>query len=168
MKINTIYNFYDTILKNKKEIFNMFENKKQELLFIKEQLDDSTPKIDISNVYVWKTQHLYSIVKLEIKKIHGITFLGKEADGYQSTLIDIFSNNIIYQKNSIKPIQKEEYFSDNVLENTHHAFLLPLHEVDKNILAYANKKVPLYVLQQLYYKLNNVDINAYVLKKEKD
>lgn len=46
----------------------MFENKKQELLFIKEQLDDSTPKIDISNVYVWKTQHLYSIVKLEIKK----------------------------------------------------------------------------------------------------
>ena len=28
-------------------------------------------------------------------------------------------------------------------------------------------EVPLYVLQQLYYKLNNVDINAYILKKEK-
>lgn len=42
-----------------------------------------------------------------------------------------------------------------------------LYRADKNLLAYTDKKVPLYVIQQLYYKLNNVDVKTYVLKTGK-
>lgn len=145
------------------------KREKQELLFIKEQLEDSTPKIDISNVYVWEDKGVYSIVKLDIQKIRGINLfhLGQEVDGYESTLIDIFSNNVIYQKDSMSKIKREEYITGERLGKGHTAYLIPICEVDKNLLAYTDKKVPLYVLQQLYYKLNNVDVNAYTLKKEK-
>jgi len=142
---------------------------KQELLFIKDQLENTTPKVDISNMYVWKDKNLCSIVRLDIQKIHGRSFggVGPKTDGYLSTLIDIFTNNILYQKSSIKKINTKQFIPGETLYEGYYAYLIPLHEVDKNILAFANKKVPLYVLQQLYYKLNNVDINAYVLKKEK-
>ena len=156
------------MFRNKKRLQEI-EKEKQELLFIKQQLEDITPKVDISNIYVWKENRIYSIVKLDIQKIRGTcAFLGgKEVDGYESTLIDIFSNNVIYQKDSIEKIKREEYIPGKELGQGHDALVLPIHEVDKNILAYTDKKVPLYVLQQLYYKLNNIDINAYALKKQK-
>mgnify|MGYP003469152936 CR=1 FL=1 len=36
-----------------------------------------------------------------------------------------------------------------------------------NLLAYLDKKVPLYVLQNLYYKLNNIDINSKIFDTPK-
>lgn len=150
--------------KIKKQI-EALELEKKELLFIKQQLEDSTPKINISDIYVWKASGVYSLVKLDIKKIVGRTWggIGRLTEGYESTLIDIFSNNVVYQKSSIKKISRNEFVKDG----EYYALLLPLHEVDNNLLAYANKEVPMYVLQQLFYKLNNVDVNAYKLKKQK-
>lgn len=157
-------------LKQIAEARYQLENEKQELLFIKEQLEDSTPKIDVSNVYIWKDKKLSSIVRLDIEKIR-ISYLPMTSlgiDGYRSTLTDIFSNALIYKKESTDIINKKESIdSEDFFGRSYNAFLLPLHEVDRNLLAYANKKVPLYVLQQLYYKLNKVNANAYTLKKQK-
>lgn len=157
------------ILKQIEEAKQQLEAEKQELLFIKEQLEDSTPKVDISNIYVWQDKGLYSIVRLNVQKIHGKTWggIGKETDGYLSTLTDIFTNNIVYQKSATEKINRKQYISGKTLDEGYYAYFIPLHDIDRNLLAYANKKVPLYVLQQLYYRLNNVDVNAYVLKKEK-
>ena len=149
------------------------EKEKQELLFIKNQLEETTPKIDISNVYIWEEQEVCSIVKLEIKKLKPNTLEEEKAGTvrYLSTLTDIFTNNIIFKKEStetIKEVQwiiKENYEEDFV--GGYYAFLSPLSESDKNILAYTDKKVPLYILQQLYYRLNKIDISDYILKKEK-
>ena len=154
--------------KIQKEIEKL-ELEKKELLFIKEQLDVSTPKIDISNIYVWKDKGLCSIVRLDVQKFCGRNWggAGKEVDGYFSTLTDVFSNNIVYQKSSTEIIQRKQYISGKTLSDGYYAFLLPLHEADNNLLAYANKQVPLYVLQQLFYRLNNVDANAHELKKQK-
>lgn len=155
-------------LKEIEEMKQELEREKQELLFIKEQLEDSMPKIDISNVYVWEDKGVYSIVKLDIQKIRGVNkFFMMEVDGYGSTLIDVFSNNVIYQKDSMSKIRREENILGETIGEGYTAYLIPICEVDKNLLAYTDKKVPLYVLQQLYYKLNNVDVNAYTLKKEK-
>lgn len=88
-------------LKQLEEARKQLENEKQELLFIKEQLENSTPKVDISNVYIWKDKDLYSIVKLNVTKYRGYNWggLGKEVDGYHSTLTDIFTNEVIFEKN---------------------------------------------------------------------
>lgn len=156
------------MFRNKKRLQEI-EKEKQELLFIKQQLEDITPKVDISNIYVWQAKGIYNIVKLDIQRIRGIGAFtgGKEVDGYESTLVDIFSNNVIYQKVSMEKIKRVEYIAGERREKGYEAILMPLHEIDKNILAYTDKKVPLYVLQQLYYKINNIDINTYTLKREK-
>lgn len=157
------------VLKEIEEAKQQLEAQKQELLFIKEQLEDSTPKVDISNIYVWKDNDLYSIVRLDVQKIHGRNWSGAgvETDGYLSTLIDIFTNNIVYQNRSTEKISRKQYILGKTLDEGRYGYFIPLHDVDRNLLAYINKKVPLYVLQQLYYRLNNVGVNAYVLKKEK-
>lgn len=145
------------------------ELEKQELLFIKEQLEDTSPKVDISNLYIWKDKGIYSIVRLDVSDCRGRAWggVGKMVDGYQSTLTDIFTNKVIYEKTSVEKINNKEYISGNTLENSYYAYFYPIHCADRNLLAYTDKIVPLYVLQQLYYKLNNVDLNAKVLKKEK-
>ena len=145
---------------------------KQELYFIKEQLEDMTPKVDVSNVYIWKDKNICSIVRLNTQKIRGRCFAGggSEVEGYSSTLVDIFTNNIVFKKNSRQRINENEIMVENKYSSSqeyYYAQLIPLYEIDNNILAFADKKVPLYVLQQLYYKLNNVDVNDYVLKKIK-
>ena len=143
------------------------ELEKQELLFIKEQLENSTPKVDVSDMYVWKDKGLCSIVRLDVKKFRGRNWggIGQEVDGYLSTLTDIFSGNIVYQRSATEIIQRKQYIRGKNFGEGYDAYLLPLHEVDNNLLAYIDKKVPLYVLQQLYYRLNNVDVKEYVLKK---
>lgn len=148
-----------------KEKEEYLEKLKKELLFIKQNLEDTTPKIDISDLYIWSENGLNSIVRLNVKKIHGRTIFGDE-DGYESTLVDIFSNKIIYTKSSVDLITSKQWVDKSYKEG-YYAYLTPLHKFDNNILAYADKKVPLYVLQQLYYKLNNVDINGCVLKNNK-
>ncbi|MBQ3020689.1 MAG: hypothetical protein IJD92_00515 [Bacilli bacterium] len=141
------------------------EEEKQELLFIKEYLEDKSPKIDISNIYVWEDAGVYSIVQLEVQKIRGKDWIGIETDGYLSTLIDIFTNNVVYQKSNLEKIKRKEFISGENLYDGYYAHLISLYEVDRNLLAYADKKVPLYVLQKLYYRLNNVDLKSYALKK---
>lgn len=157
------------VLKEIEESKRQLEAEKQELLFIKKQLEDSTPKVDISNIYVWKDNDLYSIVRLDIKKIHSKKLGGNgvKTDGYLFTLIDIFTDDIVYQKISTEKITRKQYILGKTLDEGHYGYFIPLYDVDRNLLAYVNKKVPLYVLQQLYYRLNNVDVNAYVLKKKK-
>lgn len=155
-------------LKLIEEARQQLETEKQELLFIKEQLEDSTPKIDISDLYVWEENGLYSIVRLNVLNIRGVTWsgLGVERNGFESTLTDIFTNEITYKKCATKLITSKQWVNHgNSYTEGYYAFLTPIYKVDKNILAYTDKKVPLYVLQQLYYKLNNVDVTAYVLKK---
>ena len=153
------------ILKQIEEEKNYLETLKNELLFIKQNLEDTTLKIDISDLYIWSENGLNSIVRLNVKKIHGRSIFGQE-DGYESTLVDIFSNKTIYTKCSVDLITSKQWVDKSYKEG-YYAYLTPLHKFDNNILAYADKKVPLYVLQQLYYKLNNVDINGCVLKNNK-
>ena len=155
------------MFKNKKEIQKL-EKLKEELLFITNNLETTTPKIDISNVYIWEENGLYSIVKLNIENIRGATWngLGRVKDGYKSTLTDIFTNQIIYTKKSVNLISQEQWIMSSD-ENTpgHFAYLFPIYKLEPDILAYADKQVPLYALQQLYYKLNNVNLNNKILKK---
>lgn len=155
-------------IKNEKE---NLESLKQELLFIKENLANEMPKIDISNLYVWQENGLRSIVKLDVKNIRGKAFfgLGVEENGYETTLTDIFTNKIVYVKRSLRLMKSKEWIScgTSLFEDGYYAYLDPIYKFDNNILAYINKKVPLYVLQQLYYRLNNVNVNSYTLKKEK-
>ena len=150
------------------KISQQIECEKQQLLFIKEQLEDSTPKVDDSNIYVWQNKGLYSIVRLKIENIVGRNWggTGNVVNAYESTLIDIFTDKVIYQRSATETIQREEYISGKTLRDGYYAFLIPLHEVDNNLLAYTNKQIPIYILQQLYYKLNNVNVNAFTLTKK--
>ena len=157
------------IEKEKQELLlikEQIEKEKKELQFIKEKLEASTPMVDISDVYVWLYKGEYSIVRLNVEKIRGrlLNGNGPLVDAYCSTLFDIFTNNVIYQKKSIDKIQQKELVNINEPQI---AYLSHIKHFDKNLLAYIDKKVPLYVLQQLYYRLNNVDVDAYVLKKKK-
>lgn len=144
------------------------EKEKQELLFIKNQLDEVTPKIDISDVFIWKDRGIHYIVRISINSIYesecnGIMIRYEEHD---STLTDIFSNQVIYHKKSRDYIKSEEaiHISDSS-KNVRYAYCNPIYEYEPALLAYPNKLVPLYVLQRLLYRLNNVDVNASILKK---
>jgi len=140
---------------------------KEELLFIKNQLEDTTPKIDISNVYVFKEYGISRLVNLYREPISGENKDGQKIDGYRSTLIDIFSGSIIYEKKSVDPIQREEtiYHELYTIGNPqyHCVTCHPICEAVPDLLAYPDKQVPLYILQQHYYRLNNVKVS--VLKK---
>lgn len=143
------------------------EKEKQELLFIKQQLEEVTPKIDISDIYVWEENGIYNIVQLNIQKCHGINPFGQEVDGYISTLIDVFSNKIVYEKSSTNTIKSKELIYDRKkVKDSYYAYFYPVYQADRNLLAYADKKVPLYVLQQLYYRLNHINIKSYGLKEK--
>jgi len=155
-------------LKEIEEAKYQLEKEKNELLFIKNELNDSTPKIDVSNIYVWHDKGIYNIVRLNINEVHGRNLggYGKMVNGYHSTLTDIFTNNIVYEKCSQDKISNKELVSErNLNQESYYAYLFPIHDIDRDLLAYTDKKVPLYVLQQLYYRMNNVDVNSYVLTK---
>lgn len=149
-----------------KEKEEYLEKLKSELLFIKQNLEDMTPKIDISDLYIWSENGLNSIVRLNVKKIHGRTIFGDE-DGYESTLVDIFSNKIIYTKSSVDLITSKQWVDKSSKEG-YYAYLTPLYKIDNNILVYADKKAPLYALQQLYYRLNNIDVKKIMTKNKEE
>lgn len=138
-----------------------------ELSFIKNELNKTQPVIDITNVYIWYDDEIgiYNIVRYDVRPIVAKNIFDKLANGYESTLVDIFSNNILYHKLSMTRINYKESVLDDKSYKTHNAYLIPISKVDKNVLAFVDNKVPLYVLQQLYYKLNKVDVKAYILKK---
>lgn len=146
------------------------EYEKQQLLFIKQQLEESSPKVDITDVYIFEKKGIYSLVKLHIKNIVGncLGGAGILVNGYQSTLVDLFSNEIVFEKCSVNHISEDEIVKpDGFMEEKYHVYIYPLYKFDHNLLAYPDKKVPLYVLQQLYYNINNVNLNSPVLKKQK-
>ena len=154
---------------SKKEIeenLKKIEKEKHELLFIKEILENSLPKIDVTDLYVWEENGIYSIVKLEVKNIIAKDCFDILNNGFESTLIDIFTNKIVYKKTAIDKINRKQFIAGETLYEGHYAYLYPLYDADRNILAFVDKMVPQYVLQQLYYKLNNIDVNVYKLEKK--
>ena len=46
----------------------------------------------------------------------------------------------------MEPIQRKQYIPGKTYKDAYYALFLPLHEVDRSLLAYTDKKVPLYVL----------------------
>jgi len=156
------------------------ERYKLELLKIKEILDDQSPKIDISELYVWTLRNISYIVKKEEQKIVGASMWGlrQNVNGFHSKLIDIFNHQTIYEKSSERKIERREYVGDlksNVYTSNgsysledQTGFLIPILEVEPDLLMYADRQVPIYVLQQLLYKLNDVDIKNPVLQKNKN
>ena len=157
-------------LKEIEDKLQRIEKEKEELLKIKEMLDDQSPKIDISDLYVWEDKKNYYIVNKKERPITGRCMGGKgpRCNGMESTLIDIFTNKVIYNKSSVNPIMNHELIKvtdDFVFGNQdYYARLYPIYEISKTLLAYPDKKVPLYVLQQFYYELNNIDITKIKVK----
>ena len=137
------------------------KREKEELLKIKELLEDTTPKVDISNVYVWECDGISSIVRYYVKPIVGnaLSGAGPIKNGFESTLIDIFSEQIVYKKCSTQLIEERELVKDVAGKYTNkYARFNYILDVDKRLLVYPDKKVPKYILQQDYYLLNNIDI----------
>ena len=112
--------------------------------------------IDISNVYVWRKNHVSYLVELKEEKAIEKSSGGMEFHGYKVTLTDIFSKKIIYEKFfTVKIGRIEEIIELGVRYTTS---LTPI---------YADKQVPRYVLLQIYYNLNNIDLTSPALKNNK-
>jgi len=157
---------YDFQMKALQEEKIKLEKEREELLFIKKGLDENQEKIDISDIYIWQVDNIFNIVKLDVKNIVG-TSLSKVVRGYHSTLTDIFSKKVIYEKKSMSYIERKELImtEKTIYDENKYGYFYPVYEADKNLLAYVDKMVPKYVLQRLYYKLNNVDVNSILIRK---
>lgn len=144
---------------------------REQLEYIKSLMEEDSPKINISNVYVFKNNNIKYIVKYEIRK-DGRTVNLKEVNPnnfYYSRLIDIFSNQIIYEEFD-KGILKEDFYIKkynqyNSKDNDYIAKLIPILEVEPNLLVYSDRNVPIYILERLNYKINNIDVKAPILQK---
>jgi len=158
------------ILEENKKVLEQIKKEKEELLEIKRILEDNSEKVNITNVFLFERLGNYNFVELRSEKISGITNRseGKIVEGYHSELIDIFSGVIVYEKNNVAPIQREEFISDRY-GDCYKAYLNPITMADKNLLKYVDNMVPKVVLQRLFYKVNNVDItnNTKILSKNK-
>ena len=144
---------------------------KQEIEFIQNQLKETSPKIDITDVYVFEKDGVYSLAKLHVENIDGLWLNKFHVDAYLSTLTNIFTNEIIFEKCARSHIDKKELVIERdqkkQYKKQYWVNIFPIYEIEHNLLAYTDKKVPLYVLQRLYYKLNNIDLNCPILKKQK-
>lgn len=158
------------ILEENKKVLEDIQREKEELLEIKRMLEDSSEKINITNVFLFNRKGNYNFVELKVEKINGPTSRskGRIVDGYHSELIDIFSRVIVYEKRNVYPIQFEETISDRY-GVCYIAYLTPIILVDKNLLKYVDNMVPKIELQRLFYKINKVDLTNDVktLKKDK-
>lgn len=143
------------------------EYQKQELQFIKDQMTDTSPKVDITCVHVVKKHGIEYLAKLFIESCTGKNGLGVTVSGYKSTLVDIFSNQVIHEKTSIYHLQREEevFIDSRNCRESYFITCTPICEVIPELLAYPDKQVPKYVLQQAYYRLNNVNVNSKILSK---
>lgn len=142
------------------------QKEKEELLKIKEMMENTNNPdyIDISDIHVWCDKGIYYLVRMEVKNITGRSsrIIGT-VNGYHSILIDIFTNKIVYEKKSINKISSHEIIEDGTIR--YYAHLSSIYDQEHNLLAYADKKVPRYILQQIYYRLNNVDLSDKILTK---
>lgn len=139
-----------------KEKINQLNTQKKRLLFIQDNLNNEDSKIDISNVYIWHNGSENRIVRLHVSR----TAPQYMQYGYDSSLVDIFTNEVVYFKRDCERIKMKEY----IYEKNNYAYITPLYEFNKNILVYPDNKVPLYVLKRIFYQINNIDISN-VLEK---
>ena len=138
---------------------------KNELLRIKQIMEEKTPKIDINDVYDFYLDGIHTFVKQHVTNIEGtLLYGGARTYGYEITLKNIFDNSTVYQASQTSKLNRKEYVGYYIRNSKETiAYITPIHELDRNLLTYTDKQVPLYVLQQLYYQLNNVDINSPLL-----
>lgn len=135
---------------NKNEIIITMENKlneirkeKESLLKLKEIMNKDSKVINISNVYVYEKDSIKYLVYTSERPVtpHFIRL----------SFIDIFSSNEIDFKlqNKSSEIQNAEKIENRF----------------PSLLVYPDKLVPEYELRELYYGINNIDINTPILKK---
>ena len=143
---------------------------KKEIINIQNILEDKSPKIDISNTFVFHIDGIYHFVNKEMIPIIGNTLTKKNANGYHIILRNIFGENIIYEKFSLQSIDRKEFIDNNnkFYFKDLYAYFFPIHELEHSLLTYVDNLVPTYVLQQLYYKVNGINLNAHILKKKND
>ena len=156
--------------KHTEEQLKLIEKEKQELLRLKEILENNYPKIDLKDIYVLTIDDINYIVRMQIEDRIGIDYFKNREIGKYSKLIDIFSNKIVYEKFSYHLIDREEYVGnrkDKFYIKDDYIYLKPIIEVDKNLLAYTDGLVPTYVLINLYHKLNKVDTSSSILAKKR-
>ena len=153
--------------KELKEKEEELKEMKEQLLFIEQNMKDTSSKIDISNVYVWCYNGIYSLVYINEKKIVGEDIARTLRDGYKSTVTDVFSGKVIYEKSSISKIESPEIIFDSFSNMSNYAYIYTLYHFDKDLLAFTDNKVPEYILKQLLFKLNNVDVKKYILNNNK-
>lgn len=139
------------------QTLEQIQKEKKELELIKALLTDNSPKIDISNIYTFQMKGIYYIVEKN-KTPQYIPVNSKKVFRYQITLKDIFTNKILYDKIHSTRVEDNtiQLFSPHVGYYTTH--IHPITSFDKSLLVFADKQVPLCILQQMYYKLNNIDI----------
>lgn len=164
-KLKEIENAKQQLENEKAEILR----EKAELQFIKDELKDTSPKIDITHVHVFRKHGINYFATLYIEPGVGENGFGVTVKGYRSKLVDIFTNQVIHEKHSIDPLQREEtiYEQPPYIFNECIITCTPICEVIPELLAYPDKQVPEYVLKQAYYNLNNVNVNSKILRKEK-
>lgn len=148
-------------LKQIEELKETLNKEKQEILEIENQLSKSIPKISISNLYLVLEHGVVRIGRLNVKST--TDYRGKIQ--HYSVMTDIFNNDIIFEK--YRKVDYEVFISSLLLEEKHYIYLQPLYKVWEDILLYDDEKIPLYTLQQIYYELNELDVDDVLLKKHK-
>ena len=77
--------------------------------------------------------------------------LGTKKVGHTGTLDPIATGVLVVpigralKISELLTAERKEYIRGKTLKDGYYAFLIPLHEVDNNILAYVDKKVPLWI-----------------------
>lgn len=126
---------------------------KEELNKLRNLMDEEANYIDIKDVYVVQVNNIKYIARLERphKMLH--------------RFVDVFNYVEVWS-------QVGSTFDDAVRRHNIH-YDEPLNyqnikEIEPALLAYPDNLVPDYVLKQVFYIQNDVDLNSPVLKKEKD
>ena len=150
------------LFKKQKQIL---EQEKQKLLKIKELLENTNNQdyIDITDVCVMNKKGIYSFVVLKEEKVD-VGSYPDQSTKYKSTLTDIFTNQVVYSKLSNERISSYEsvYDGDTFL----YAFTLDrIYKHYHDLLIYADKMAPRYILLHLYYELNGIDITKPEMQK---
>ena len=145
--------------KNNKEVINYLDEKldnirkeKEELIKLKNLLYNDNKTINITNVYVYEpdNENIKYIVKLVERNFRSP----------MTVLCDIFSNNELYEEmNNISNIKIRGI-------SKCWGKITPIYKYEPALLAYPEKLVPEYVLREIYYNINNIDLNAPILRKK--
>ena len=99
-----------------KEILN---KEKEEIITIENELNESMPKINISNLYLVRERGVFRIGILKLKST--IDYQGEIE--YFATMKDLFNNNLIFKK--CGRTEHKEFVFDKSLEETHYVYLEP-------------------------------------------